>query len=297
MPWVDSLDWLSLNSLRRYPLREGCSALSTDEYFSIPDTLISDFTLCASSDVSRRFFISKIFNKITSVLIEISDSLGTIVGSFNIQGDQHTQDQDYYLTSTSLYSGANGKITINTLADLKYQPAGVFSFALSSTEFEPRTIVPGIIGLDRIRFTDAQNGIYSLTGDIEITSRSNIYFDYALGDNEVLVDAGDDLGLSQLCSLTNCVKSINGVGPDPATGNINLLGVNCVKIANSAQHTLDMSDTCCTPCSGCNDLEELTTRLTSLENSFLQLKVNYNTVNSQLNTYLSTINSNCACPE
>lgn len=297
MPWIDSLDWLVLNSLRRYPLREGCSTLSTDEYFSIPDTLISDFTLCASSDVTRRFHISKVFNKITAVLIEISDSSGTVVGSFDIQGDQHTQDQDYYLTPTVLYAGANGKITINTLEDLKYQPAGIFSFSLASTEFEPRTIVPGIRGIDRIRFTDVQSGAYSFTGDIEITSRSNIYFDYLLADNEVLVDAGDGLGLSQFCELTNCVKSINGVGPDPTTGNLNLIGVDCVKIANSAQYTLDVSDTCCTPCSGCNDLEELTTRLTSLENNFLQLKDNYNSVNSQLTTYLSTINSNCACPE
>jgi hypothetical protein len=297
MPWIDSLDWLSLNSLRRYPLREGTSALSTDEYFTIPDTLISDFTLCASSDVTRRFYISKIFNKVTSLIIEISDSLGVQVGSFNIQGAQHTQDKDYYLTPTSLYAGANGKITINTLEDLKTQPAGVFSFVLASTEFEPRVIVPGIQGIDRIKFTDTLNGTYSFTGDIEITSRSNIYFDYDLANNEVLVDAGDDLGLSKQCTFTDCVKSINGVGPDPDTGNINLIGVNCVKISNSAQYTLDVADTCCTPCSGCNDLEELTTRLTSLENSFLQLKDNYNSVNNQLSTYLSTINSNCSCPE
>ena len=67
MPWIDSLDWSSLNALRRYPIREGLSAKSTDGVFSIPDTLITDFTLCASSDITRRFFISQIFNKINYV--------------------------------------------------------------------------------------------------------------------------------------------------------------------------------------------------------------------------------------
>jgi hypothetical protein len=88
MPWIDSLDWTDLNSLRRYPLREGASATSDDELFTIPDNFIVDFSLSASSDVSRRFFISKIFNKLTAVTIEISDSRidGTqhIVGTFDI---------------------------------------------------------------------------------------------------------------------------------------------------------------------------------------------------------------------
>ena len=296
MPWIDSLDWSSQNALRRYPLREGSSVLSDDGYFSIPDSLITDFTLSASSDVTKRFFISKVYNKITSVVIEISDFSGAIVGSFEIQGSTHTQDKDYYLSATNQFAGANGKITINTLADLKTQPAGSFSFSSSATEFEPRTIIPGLQGIDRIRFTDTQNGASSFTGEIQITSRDNLVFSYDSVGNEVFLDAGDDLGLSKSCAISNCVTSINGVSPDPGTGNINLLGVNCLKISNTAQYTLDFTDTCCTPCSGCDDLQELTTRLTSLENNFLQLKNNYNDVNSQLLTYLSTINSNCACP-
>lgn len=297
MPWIDSLDWTGLNALRRYPLREGVSATSIDGAFSIPDTLIVDFTLCASSDVSRRFYISKIYNNITSVIIEFSDFSEIVLGTVEIISSQHTQDQDYYIVPTNQYAGANGKITINSLADLKQQPVGVFTFIANSTEFEPRTIIPGIAGIDRISFTDTQNGSSTFTGDIVITSRSNLLFSYNSAENEVLLDAGDNLGLSSECAFTNCVKSINGVSPDPSSGNLNLIGVNCLKISNTEQYTLDISDTCCAPCSGCNDLEELTTRLTSLENNFLNLKDSYNNVNAQLTTYLSTINSNCACPE
>jgi len=294
MPWIDSLDWTSLNSLRRYPLREGTSALSIDENFSLPDTLIVDFTLCATSNVATRFYISKVFNKLTAIVLEISDNGGKVVGTIEASKDQHTQDKDYYLQSTTAYVGANGKITIGSLDALAYQPAGLFTFNFSATEFEPRTIIPGIQGIDRLTFIDAQSGETSLSGDVTLVSRSNLRFSYI--DNKVLMDAGDNLGLNKECVITNCVKSINGVVPDPATGAINLLGINCLKVYSSAQYTLDLEDTCCTPCSGCNDLEELTTRLTSLENKFLDLKGSYNNVNAQLTNYLSTINSNCACP-
>ena len=294
MPWIDSLDWLSLNSLRRYPLREGTSLLSDDGYFAIPDTLIVDFSLSATSDVSRRFYISQVFNKITSVVLEFKDDQDTVVGSVEILKATHSQDDDYFLTITNDYVGSNGKITIGTLEDLMQQPAGQFSFLLSSTEFEPRVIVPGIRGIDRIAFIDEQNGTHNLSGDITLATRSNMVFSYA--QSTVYLDAGDDLGLSKPCAVTNCVKTINGVVPDPATGDISLLGVDCINVASPAQYTLNLDDTCCTPCSGCTELEELTTRLTSLENKFLDLKTGYNTVNSQLTSYLSTINSNCACP-
>jgi len=294
MGWLDSLDWLALNALRRYPIREGSSSLSTDGNFSLPDTLIVDFTLCASSDVTRRFYISKLINKLNAVIIELSDFSDEIVGVFEITSATHTQNQDYYLNTTDSYVGANGKITIGVLDDLASQPAGIFNFLSASTELEPRTVIPGLQGIDRIKFVDALNGQHSLSGDITLTSRTNQRFSYAT--DTVFLDVGDGLGLNTQCVLTNCVKTINGVAPNPTTGNISLLGINCLSIFSSAQYTLDMMDTCCTPCAGCSDLEVLTTRLTSLENKFLDLKNNYNAVNTQLSTYLATINSSCVCP-
>jgi hypothetical protein len=296
MPWIDSLDWESLNALRKYPIREGLSAISADGLFSIPDTLIVDFSLTATSDVARKFYVSKVFNALSSVVIEISDTANNvIVGTVSVSKATHTTNKDYYMVATSNYVAANGKMTIGTLNDLIYQPAGEFKFLVTTTEFEPRTIIPGLQGIDRIEFIDELNGIRSLTGDVMLTARSNVQFSFNLSVNEVFLDAGDNLGLSKQCTVNTCIKSINGVAPDKATGNVNLIGKDCVKLSSSAQYTLSLEDTCCTPCSGCSDLEELTGRLTSLENNFLDLKTGYNGVNSQLTTYLSTINSNCSC--
>jgi hypothetical protein len=291
MPWVDSLDWLSLNALRRYPLREGVSALSNNNYFSIPDSLITDITICASSDVSKRFFISKIINKISSLVIEISDFSNIVVGTLEIIASSHTEDKDYYFTiNEESYVGANIKITIGSLKDLNTQPAGIFDFAAIATEFEPRTVIPGIRGIDRMIFIDSEKKPYGLSGDVTIITRDNLKFSEEAAD--IYLDAADDLGLNKACALTNCVKTINGVSPN-SDGDIGLLGVNCIRISNPVDYTIELEDTCCTPCSGCDELETLTDRLTSLENNFLTLKDNYNLLDSQLTTYLATVNSSC----
>ena len=293
MPWIDSLDWSSLNSLRRYPLREGASALSDNELFSIPDTLITDFSLSATSDVTARFYISQLVNNLTSVTIQISDQLGTVVGSITAEQTAN-EDVDYYMTASSLYSGANGKITVGSFKDLIYQPAGTFTFNFTATEFEPRTIVPSIKGIDRIIFYDTANDSYSLTGNVKIAARTNTRFFYNGG--RALLDAGDELGLNAPCEGQIAIKTINGVAPDPLTGNINLIGLDCLNVTSPQDYSLELSDTCCTPCSGCDDLQELTGKLTGLENSIVAMKDNYSSISTQLNMYLATINSNCACP-
>jgi hypothetical protein len=234
-------------------------------------------------------------NKLNNVVIEVSDDQDVVVGTFDIDGTTHTTDKSYYMNVTNNYVGSNGKIDIGVLDGLFKQPAGNFTFLLSSTEFEPRTVIPGIRGIDRMKFVDTLEGEYSMTGDVTLITRRNNRFSYNTSTNTVIFDAGDNLGLNKQCAQNNCVKMINGVVPDNS-GNISLIGIDCLKISSPTQYTLEMEDTCCTPCSGCTDLEELTTRLTSLENKFLDLKSHYSNINTQLTTYLATVNSNCACP-
>jgi hypothetical protein len=296
MPWVDSLDYLDLNSLRRYPIREGTSVTSTDGLFVLPDTLIVDFSLAASNDITKRYYISKFFNKLFSCTIEIAEyGSATVVGSFEIDFNSHKLNDTYYLEGVGEYSVANGKITIGRPADLQLQPSGNFIFNQDNTELEPRTIIPGLAGVSSITYVDAIGSTRTLSGMVTMQARMNMTFTYDTPSNSVIMDVGDNLGLNKICSTSNCVKKINGVTPDPATGNISLIGLDCLNIASSAAYTLKFADSCCTPCSGCTDLSTLTTRLTSLENNFISLKNYYTTLSGQLTNYLTTVNSNCSC--
>ena len=300
MPWIDSLDYLNLNSLRRYPLREGSSVTSTDGFFQIPDSLIVDFSISASSDIALRCYISRFFNKVSSVIIEISAFSGVnpsvIVGVFDIDLNSHKLNDTYYLTPSDDYVSASAKITLGDTSLLSQQPSGSYLFDQYSSEFETRTVVPSVVGVTRIKYIDSDGNTQSLSGDVVMQARSNMLFTYGAIANTVIMDVGDNLGLNKSCDTGNCIKRINGVVPEPTSGNLSLIGIDCLRVASNAGYTLELTDSCCTPCSGCNDLTTLTTRLTSLENKFIELKNFYTTINGQLVNYLTTVNSNCACP-
>jgi hypothetical protein len=296
MPWIDSLDYLNLNSLRRYPLREGSLVRSEDGLFTLPDSFIVEFSLSATNDISRRFYLSKIFNRGTSALLEIADFSGLVVGVFDVNFVTHSTNDTYYMEGTGDYAGARGRVTIGTVEDFQRQPVGTFSFATTSTEFEPKTIIPAVAGVTRIKYIDAGGRNRTLYGDVVMNARSNMRFSFDSVIQKVTMDVGDNLGLNKLCDTGNCIKRINGVTPDPTSGNLTLIGLDCLKVSSSAAYTLELQDSCCTPCSGCSDLSELTTRLTSLENKFIELKGYYTMINGQLVNYLTTVNSNCSCP-
>lgn len=297
MPWIDSLDYLNLNTLRRYPLRENSSARSVEGLFEVPDNFIADFSLSASNDVTKRYFISRVYNKVFSAVIEISEHGATpkVVGNFEIDFNSHQLNDTYYLDPVDDFAGASGRITVAYVQSLQTQPSGNHTFTLEATEFEPRTIVPGTGGVVRIKFLDAAGNTQSLTGDVTIQARTNSRFSFDSLGNRVILDVGDNLGLNKLCDTGPCIKRINGVTPDPLTGNLSLIGSECLNISSPASYTLQLDDTCCTPCSGCDDLAELTTRLTGLENKFIELKNFYASANGQLVSYLTTVNANCSC--
>ena len=302
MPYLDSLDYLNLNSLRRYPLREGCTARSVDRLFEIPDDFIVDASLCLSSDPAISCFISQVFNKFDSVTIQVSSiqvvsdvHTFTVVGSFEIPFASHTLNKTYYLAASPDYAWANGKITIGSIDSLKRQPTGSYTFVYGSTEFESRAVIVGMKGISSISFKDSLNGNMSLTGDITLRARNNNQFVYSsLTPQVITFDVGNGLGLNKACANSTYLKRINGIAGD-SDGNISLIGLSCFSVTSPANSTLQFTDTCCTPCSGCTELATLTGRLTSLENQFIQTKNYYNELSTQLTTYLTTINSNCSC--
>jgi hypothetical protein len=267
-----------------------------DGLFQIPDTLILDLSLSASGNADERFYISAFTNNLFSCTIQMAEYLtGEVAGSFFVDFNTHKLNDTYYLNGIGVYSGATGKVTIGSPDDLQLQPAGQFLFLNTSTEVEPKVVVPGLMGVSSITYIDAEGTSATLTGDVTMNARTNTIFTYNQTLNSIAIDVGDNLGLNQICTKTNCIQKINGVTPDPSTGNISLIGVDCIQIASSSAYTLQFNDSCCTPCSGCSDLSTLTTRLTSLENSFIDLKNYYNTLNGQLVSYLTTVNSSCSC--
>lgn len=296
MSSVNNLDFLNLNTLRNYPIKEGKSRISSDGILTIPDDFMADLTLSATSDVTRRFYVSKLSNFLDSITVEVSDNLGTIAGNFSIISASHVPYKEYYFIPTASYTGANGKLVVARLDSLQMLPKGIFPFTISTAEFEPRTIVPSVGTVNRVTFNNFNGSSYTLTGDVKIEARTNVRFKYDAESNSVIIDAGEDLGLNKVCANTTpCIKTINGIEPDE-DGNFTLDYTDCITISPlSAGNGLVLEDNCCKPCAGCEDIAALTDRLTALESELLKLRDLYSNLLTTYENFQTAVNTICEC--
>lgn len=292
----DNLDFLNLNSLRNYPIKEGVSRMDTLGVFTIPNDFIVDLQLAASNDPTKVFYISKLSNLEDVVAIELSDGSNVLVGTFLIVVATHTKYKQYEITPTEEYEGANGVVTINSLTSLQSGPSGVYYFTQATAVLEMRTTVPALKGLTRLLFINASGETFALTGDVEIEARTNLRFKNGTG-NRVILDAGEGIGLNNQCAeLAGCIRTINGIPPDEE-GNFTFDFSDCAQLTPIPANTgLLLEDTCCKPCVGCNDIEELTERLMQAENSLIQLRDYYNSLELLYQQFKTTATYTCDCP-
>lgn len=298
MPSIDSLDFLNTNALRNYPIKEGVSRVSTDGIFTIPNSFIVDLQLAVSYDPAKRFYLSRLSNLDDNIVVEISDEANALVGTFTIITANHWQYKDYYLVPTSSFAGAVGTLCVTTLNSIIEQPSGIFQFTMATTEFEARTCVPALKGINRILFSNLNGETYALSGDVILQARTNLRFKLDPDeDNKIIIDAGEGLGLNTICSdPIQCIKTINGIPPDD-DGNFTMDFSDCVTLSPIPAGTgLLIEDICCKPCMGCNDIEELTGRLMTTETGLLALRDYYNTLLNLLNDFKTTSGFTCDCP-
>lgn len=280
-------------------MKEGVSRLSDNSSvsFVIPNDLIVDLSLALTSDPSKRFYISEVVNLVDQVTITISDDSAVVCGSFIIPVSAHTLYKDYYLSvpSTGLYTGAAGRMTIGYLSTLQTIPNGTFSFSLASAELEMRATVPYQGSISRLVLVNADGTSFSLTGNVTIVARANVKF-RADDQGVVYIDAGEGLGLNEVCDTpADPIYTINGVHPD-ATGNILLQSTDkCIQITEGGQNTLNISNSCCKPCLGCEEINTLTERAMMIETDMLKLREHYVQMTNLVNQFGTLVGVQCSC--
>lgn len=291
-----NLDYLNLNSLRSYPIKETVSKQDTLSVFTIPNDLIVDLELAVSYNPEVYGYISKISNLTDYIGIEISDNSNVLIGTFVIVANEHTRFKKYFLVPSNDYVRASGVLTIDSLTGLRNQPDGAYSFTLENTELEMRAFIPGQKGINRIKFINASGSSFYRSGDVTIIARSNIRFKDG-EDGAIIIDVGDGLGLNTDCAAERaCIQTINGIPPDE-NHNFTLDFSDCAQLTPIPANTgLLLEDTCCRPCVGCSDIEELTTRLMGAENLLLQLRDYYQSLNTLYQEFKTTVTYTCACP-
>lgn len=290
---METLDFLNLNSLRGFPIRETSDRTSNDGRFILPDDFIVDFIMAVNADVSSRYYINELINLPEQIIVNISNQLGTLIGAFTIVVATHTINKEYYLQPTAEFAGASGKLVVAQLENIKKQPTGTVLFDFSSTEFETRTILPLPQGISRLVFEDDNNNQFSITGDVKLQGRLNMRF--RKEDDTVFFDAGNGLGLNKTCvSDGPPIKTINHI-PPTSDGNFNISFLDCDSI-EPITNGIVLSDSCNKPCLGCDEIGQLTDRLVTLEADMIKLRKFYDDLNAIAIQLNNVVNFNCELP-
>jgi len=267
-----NLQWLSLNSQRKYPLADDATGVDTTGSFTLPDDFLLELDLPVSAGMNvdpSRFLLSSVgsFGAGYSLVIGYSGaSSSTIVpvASALVPRQGFTRNSVYTLGGISPFQDTVGKLTIGTLDSLDLQPGGLFGFNLAGARLDPDAVRPILRGVTALYLVNGSSVSAPIYGDVQLIAGTNIQLvPISSGDTaQIQINAISGEGTVADCSCTGnaaalpCITQINGVPPTPA-GDFTLAGDNC--LAFTAQgNGLQLSDSCSAPCCGCSELESIT---------------------------------------
>ena len=182
---MQNLDYLNLNTIRNYPIKDGLGRASKDGLFIIPNELIADLAVSAPANASWPVHISKIINTAENVVVEISTE-SEAIGLFNIPINTPNY-ADIPLSPSTSHPFAVGSLTVGHVSSIQTLARGEFLFDSSQTALLMRVFTPARLGVNYIRFV-TEGKTETLTGDVTISAEVNLRFRKA--GNTVYLEAG-----------------------------------------------------------------------------------------------------------
>ena len=297
-----NLELLNQNAQRSYPLTDDSTKKDITGSFSIPDDFLvgMDIPVSTAMDMeSGRFFIRQLGLFASGIQIVIAYDTGTSVvdvGSALVPSSNFTRNKIFAIGGIAPFDDTYGKVVIGKLSTIQEQPAGLFTFDISGARIEPQVVRPMIRGITALRIANANGNLSeNLYGDIELVAGSNIQLSAASDANNVRVtiSAISGAGTVQACVCEGdaanlpCIKTINGIGATP-DGNFNFIGDDCLQF-NGIANGLKVTDSCCTPCCGCPELEIITRDLERFNSERAALNIFVNQLSAQTAVFNTTV--------
>ena len=177
-----NLQWLSLNSQRKYPLADDATGVDTTGSFTLPDDFLLELDLPVSAGMNvdpSRFLLSSVgsFGAGYSLVIGYSGaSSSTIVpvASALVPRQGFTRNSVYTLGGISPFQDTVGKLTIGTLDSLDLQPGGLFGFNLAGARLDPDAVRPILRGVTALYLVNGSSVSAPIYGDVQLIAGTNI---------------------------------------------------------------------------------------------------------------------------
>lgn len=217
---MNNPSFFNKNQFRRYPVRASSSLLTVDGK-QMPDDCITglNITLPMEVDIQDTLYIKKVVSVNGIFSVELADDNGS-AGSICLKPS--TDFQSVKLTSNS---GAAGWITLGTLEALS-RIDGCYVFEQADALIEPSCIkyhnAPAVTALN-VRGVDVVGAITFAATGVRMTTGSNtLTFNVT---SPATIASRADLNSQRLTCKLPLITSINGVQPNPATGEIEIYAV------------------------------------------------------------------------
>lgn len=272
-------EWLNLNSVRNYPIKEGLSRKDSTDTFEFPNGLILD-AVFSVPDVNTMFYVKDLMLYESNIIFNIYDTGDVFVGAVNINTATHKQYDRYIVAGHGDYKNVQGKVVIGDIDLLNATGLGKFTFAKETTTFEDTVLVPLLRGVSSISILNNET---LLIGDVKLTAGFNCRLRINNQENAIYIDAIEGHGLGEVCQCEEeedrtCVEMFNGIRPN-VDGNFDFRGIDCIAV-EAGSNSLKILNTCQDVCCDCDDvnallaslsgkqdqLDDLTQRVLVLEN-------------------------------
>ena len=284
-----NLEFLNHNAQRSYPLTDESTKTDTTNSFTIPDDFIVAFGLPVSTAMdmeSGRFFIRQLGAFASGYQLTIAYDTGTEindVGTALIPSTGVSRNTAFAVGGIEPFDDIVGKVVIGRLDTISEQPTGLYTFDLGDSRLEPSVIHPMIRSITGLRISNASGSTSEVFyGDIELVAGSNMQISTisTTTETQIVFSAIDGEGTIEACvcegdaAETPCIKTINGIQPTN-DGNFNFIGDDCLTFTGTSSG-IKVTDSCCAPCCGCEELEAITRdlELFNIQRSELTLFVN-----------------------
>lgn len=286
MTGIDNIEWLNTNSGRAYPFSEDCGRAPTGHTgtpmpeFAFPNAVVVDFTLTVPGGELVSLYMGNVayVGNLLTLVFNRTDT-GEQIASVTLDINTHTERsfmggahvtrnplyKAYPLAGTGTLTNARGVVVIGELTRLPdLLPQGAYKYAPDQTLLEPTTITAGINSVSGFII---KNGAYEsqiYQGVVRFVSGRGVVlgYDQALNGIRVSMASPDECDCEP-----PLVLSINGI----STENVEIVGDECVTVVTEGNRVI-ISDTCSTPCCGCEEAEYLAEAVKVLETSITNIE-------------------------
>ncbi|TXH47686.1 MAG: hypothetical protein E6Q97_26660 [Desulfurellales bacterium] len=295
-----NLEFLNHNSQRAYPLAEHVSAADRTGSIRIPRDLIVELYLPISTALDTlpdKFFIRSLTIVGGGITVEIGYDDGTadppVIASTTASTSGFRENSRFALVGVNDFDDTVGTIVFGRLAGVDALPPGEYLFDPEDTLLDPDAIRPMIRGVSSLSVEQGGQRGPQLRDDIVIEAGANIRLSTVFVPNDwprIRIDAIPDTTLTRCdCAeqLPPCIRTINDIPPD-ARRNFNLLGDNCLTLT-PITHGLSLRDTCCQPCCGARELDEVFRLVRGLESSAQTVGAQASTLSARITQFEAVV--------